>query len=386
MPATQKITIMDFDYTGSTAEMLFEHFKTSAKGLSQEEAEERLKQYGFNEPAKKKKRTIFVQIISKFLNPLVVMLLIISGFSLFFGEKISAAFVLAMAVISVFLSFIQEYRAGREAQRLSEMVRATATVFRDGAAKEIKIREIVPGDIVDLYAGDMIPADMRIISCKDLFISQASITGESFPIEKFSEPMTGPCASIADMRNIAFMGSSVVSGTAIGLVVKTGISTQFGEISQRLVTMRVQTSFDKGVHQFTWLMIKFMLVMVMVIFLINAIGKGNWLEALLFSLAVAVGLAPEMLPMLVAINLSKGAIGMAKKQVIVKRLNAIQNFGAMDVLCTDKTGTLTLDRITVERHCNVVRVEDEDVLRYAYINSYYQTGLKNLLRPRDTRP
>ncbi len=379
MPATQKIKILDFDYTGSTPEVLFGHFRTSSKGLLQQEAEERLKQYGFNEPAKKKKRTILIQLISKFVNPLVVMLLVIAGFSLFFGEKINAGFLLAMALASVFLSFVQEYRAGQEAQRLSEMVRATATVFRDGAAKEIKIREIVPGDIVDLYAGDMIPADMRIISCKDLFINQASLTGESFPIEKFSEPASVPSGDMAGMQNIVFMGSSVVSGTALGLVIKTGISTQFGELSQRLATIRVQTDFDKGTRQFTWLMIRFMLVMVVIIFLINAIGKGNLLEALLFSLAVAVGLAPDMLPMLVTINLSKGAIMMAKKRVIVKRLNAIQNFGAMDVLCTDKTGTLTMDKITVEKHCNVVRVEDEDVMRYAYINSYYQTGLKNLL-------
>jgi len=284
-----------------------------------------------------------------------------------------------MAIISVFLSFFQEYRAGKEAEKLSEMVRATATVIRNGKSREVKIREIVPGDIVDLFAGDMIPADLRIISCKDLFINQASLTGESFPAEKVAGPIQPKGTSLSEVTNIAFMGTSVVSGTALGLVIKTGLSTQFGEVSRKLATMHMETSFDKGIRSFTWLMIRLMLVLVIVIFAINAALKGNFIEALMFSLAVAIGLTPEMLPMLVAINLSKGAITMAKKQVIVKRLNSIQNLGAMDVLCTDKTGTLTLDKIVLEKHCDVTGKEDEDVLRLAYINSFYQTGLKNLL-------
>jgi Mg2+-importing ATPase len=369
----------DFDYIGCSQEVLLEKFKTSSKGLHEQEAVRRLEEYGYNEPAKKKKRTILFQILSKFLNPLVIVLLIIAGFSLFFGEKISAILIIIMAFISVFLSFIQEHRAGKEAEKLSEMVRITATVYRNGKPKEVNIREIVPGDIVDLFAGDMIPADLRIISCKDLFINQASLTGESFPVEKTSEAVVSSKRSPAELANIAFMGSSVVSGTGLGVVVKTGLSTQFGEISRKLATITVASSFDKGIHKFTWLMIRFMVVLVLIIFGINAFNKGNIIEALLFALSVAVGLTPEMLPMLVAINLSKGAIAMSKKEVIVKRLNAIQNFGAMDVLCTDKTGTLTLDKIILEKHCDVVRKENDDVLRFAYINSYYQTGLKNIL-------
>ena len=369
----------DFDYIGCPAEVLFEKLKTSAKGLTEKEAQKRIEEYSYNEPAKRKKRTILTQILSRFINPLVIILLIIAAFSMFFGEKISALLVSLMAIMSVFLSFIQEYRAGKEAEKLSEMVRATATVYRNGKAREVKIREIVPGDIVDLFAGDMIPADLRIISCKDLFINQASLTGESFPIEKISEPLQNKNGPIAELRNIAFMGSSVVSGTALGVAVKTGISTKFGEISRKLATMRVETSFDKGVYKFTWLMIRAMLFMILFIFAINALRRGNLIESLLFSLGVAVGLAPEMLPMIVTINLSKGAIAMSKKQVIVKRLSSIQNFGAMDVLCTDKTGTLTMDKIVLERHCDVVRKDSDDVLRYAYINSFYQTGLKNLL-------
>jgi Mg2+-importing ATPase len=352
---------------------------SSLKGLSDEEAKKRLEKYGYNEPARKKKRTVIFQIFSKFLNPLVVVLLIIAGFSLFFGEKISALLVILMALISVFLSFIQEYRAGKEAERLSEMVRATATVIRNGKPREVKIREIVPGDIIDLFAGDMVPADLRIVSCKDLFINQASLTGESFPIEKTAEPIAPKSLSASELTNIAFMGSSVISGTALGLVIRTGLATKFGELSKRLAAIYVESSFDKGIRSFTWLMIRVMVILVLVIFAINAFLKGDIIQSLLFSLSVAVGLTPEMLPMLVAINLSKGAIAMSKKDVIVKRLNATQNFGAMDVLCTDKTGTLTLDKIVLEKHCDVVRKEDEDVLRFAYINSFYQTGLKNIL-------
>ena len=374
-----KSQIWDFDYIGCSQEIIFEKLKVSAKGLTEQETKKRLQEYGFNEPAKKKKRTILREILSKFLNPLVIVLLIIGGFSLFFGEKISAIIVSLMAVMSVTLAFVQEHRASKAAEKLSEMVRTTATVLRNGKSKEISIREIVPGDMIDLFAGDMIPADLRIISCKDLFINQASLTGESFPVEKVCTPIIPKNNSISELNNIAFMGSSVVSGTALGVVIKTGIATQFGELSRKLATMRIETSFDKGINKFTMLMVKAMICMVMFIFAIIAIRHGNFIEALLFSLGVAVGLTPEMLPMIVTLNLSKGAIAMSKKEVIVKRLNSIQNFGAMDVLCTDKTGTLTMDKIVLEKHCDVVRKEDEDVLRCAYINSFYQTGLKNLL-------
>ncbi len=370
---------LDFDFVNCTQETLFEKMGTSQKGLTDEEAKKRLSEYGFNEPAKKKKRTILFQILSKFLSPLVIVLLVIGVFSLFFGEKVSAILVMLMALISVLLSFVQEYRAGREAEKLSEMVRSTATVYRNGKAREIKIKEIVPGDIVDLFAGDMIPADLRIIFCKDLFVNQASLTGESFPVEKSSNLIESKSSSPAALTNIAFMGSSVVSGTGLGVVIKSGLATQFGELSRKLATIPIETGFDRGVRSFTWLMIRSMLVLVAVIFAINALSKGNPIQAFLFSLAVAVGLTPEMLPMLVAINLSKGALAMSKKEVIVKRLNSIQNFGAMDILCTDKTGTLTLDKIILEKHCDVVRNDDEDVLRLAYINSFYQTGLKNIL-------
>lgn len=360
-------------------EELFREIGTTPSGLTNREAAKRLESFGYNEPAKKKKRSLLRQFLSKFLNPLVVVLVIIGVFSWFFGERIEAFLVLLMIIVSVFLTFIQEYRSGKEAEKLGEMVRATAGVIRAGRKKEIKIREIVPGDVVDLSAGDMIPADLRIISCKDLFVNQAALTGESFPIEKFANGLSAKPVSTTDFSNIAFMGSSVVSGSATGVVIRTGGGTRFGELARQLAAVSPASSFDKGVHQFVWLMIRIMIVLVAIIFLINAVFKGSWIEALLFSLAVAVGLTPEMLPMIITVNLSKGAIAMAQKKVIVKRLNSIQNLGAMDVLCTDKTGTITLDKVVLEKHCDVVRNENPEVLKMAYINSFYQTGLKNLL-------
>jgi Mg2+-importing ATPase len=369
----------DIDYSSTSIDLIYKELKTSQIGLSDKEAKRRLGLYGYNEPAKKKRIPVVVQLLLKFANPLVVLLLVIAGFSLFFGGKISALIVVSMAVISVVLSFFQEYSAGREAEKLSEMVHTTATVVRHGRSREVEIKDIVPGDIVDLFAGDMIPADVRVISCKDLFINQASLTGESFPVEKFAGQIHAKTRSTSDLSNIAFMGTSVISGTGLGVVIKTGVNTQFGELSKRLAAVGVETSFDKGVREFTWLMIYAMLILVLFIFAINAFRRGDLIEALLFSLGVAVGLTPEMLPVLVTLNLSRGAIAMSKKEVIVKRLDSIQNFGAMDVLCTDKTGTLTLNHIILEKHCDVLGKENEEVLLYAYINSFNQTGLKNLL-------
>jgi len=368
MKNKQKIQTLDFDYKGCSKEILFEKFQTSLSGLSETEAQQRLDAYGLNEAVKKQKRTVVFQFIIKFFHPLVVLLVVIAAVTFWTGDAVSGSIIGVMAVMSVILGFYQEYRAGKEAERLSEMVRATATVCRNGKSKEIPIRQIVPGDIVDLFAGDMIPADLRIIQAKDLFINQAALTGESMPVEK---------TSVVD--SVAFMGSSVVSGTALGVVIRTGLATEFGEISKRLSSINQPTSFDRGINKFVWLMIRAMVVLVVAICAINYFTKGNFMEAFLFSLAVAIGLTPEMLPMLVTINLSKGAIAMSKKDVIVKRLNSIQNFGAMDVLCTDKTGTLTLDRIVLERYCDIVRKEDPGVLKLAYINSFYQTGLKNIL-------
>ncbi len=368
----------DFDYAGSTPEVLYAKFRTSEAGLSEHEAVSRLREYGPNEPVKKKRRGPLAQLLSKFVNPLIIVLIIVGAFSAIIGEIAGSVLIAAMIVLSVSIAFVQEYRSGKEAEKLAEMVRTTASVVRGGKHREISIKKLVPGDIVNLAAGDLVPADVRVLTCKDLFVNQSALTGESFPVDKCAV-QAQPAADQIWAGNIALMGTSVVSGAATALVIKTGGDTQFGAVAHELVETRPPTSFDRGIHDFSWLMIRAMLVMVLAIFAINALFRGTLIEAFLFSLAVAVGLTPEMLPTIVAVNLSKGASDLAKKKVIVKHLNSIQNFGAMDILCTDKTGTLTLDQVVLVRHCDVNGAEDETVMLHAYLNSFYQTGLKNLL-------
>jgi Mg2+-importing ATPase len=259
------------------------------------------------------------------------------------------------------------------------MIKVTATVIRDGQPGEIPLQELVPGDVVKLAAGDMIPADVRLVAAKDLFLVQASLTGESLPVEKTDAPEPPGDRSPVELRNLCFIGTSVESGTAHAVVVATGPQTYLGGMARSLSGQEVETNFDRGVKKFTWLMIRFMMVMVPLVFLINGFNKHNWKEAFFFALAVAVGLTPEMLPTIVSVCLSKGAIMMSRKKVIVKRLNAIQNFGAMDVLCTDKTGTLTMDRVILQSHCDVVGEEADNVLQAAYLISHFQTGLKDVL-------
>jgi Mg2+-importing ATPase len=381
---TSTLAIMegrDFDTWSatSTVDNVLKRLSTNKDGLDQHEVRARHLRYGYNQPSKSKETHPIVELLLRFKDPLIVVLLVVGTVSLLMGQTVSALLVYFMAFASVILSFVQERRAKNEARKLGEMVSTTASVIRGGKQHEVHLKMLVPGDIIYLSAGDIIPADLRIISAKDLFINQASLSGESYPVEKTPDPCAGACKSTTDLPNIAFMGSNVVSGTAFGVVIATGDSTMYGELVVRVGSQEIQTRFDKGIHDFVMLLIKFMVVMVVAIFAINSILKGNILEAFLFSLAVAVGLTPEMLPMMVAINLSNGAIKMSQKKVIVKKLSAIQNFGAMDVLCTDKTGTLTLGEVVLERHFDLNGVESEDVMRFAYLNSHFQTGLKNLL-------
>ncbi|MFB3892105.1 MAG: magnesium-translocating P-type ATPase [Phycisphaerae bacterium] len=360
--------------------------QSTSTGLTQEQVEQRLEQYGPNVVAKEKRHSWLVLLARAMVNPLVILLLALATLSYLTGDLRAAIVMLAMVVLGVVLRFVQESRADAAAARLKAMISVTATVVRDGAAREVPLAELVPGDIVKLSAGDMVPADVRILISKDLFVTQASMTGESMPVEKSHWPAPHvEGRSPLELANVCFLGTSVESGAATGLVVTTGLNTYLGTMSKAMVGQQIQTSFDKGISKFTWLMIRFMLVMVPLVFLINALtkhtpdGGHDWKESFFFALAVAVGLTPEMLPMIVTVCLSKGAIAMSRKKVIVKRLHSIQNFGAMDVLCTDKTGTLTLDKVIIERHCNVVRQEDDEVLALAYLNSYFQTGLKNVL-------
>lgn len=349
------------------------------QGLSQEQVEQRLEQRGPNVVAQEEHHSRLGLLGRAMLNPLVVLLLVLATVSLLTGDMKAAIVMSAMVVLGVALRFIQESKADAAAAKLKAMISVTATVIRDGKPREVPLAELVPGDVVKLSAGDMIPADVRILSCKDLFVIQSSLTGESLPIEKTEAPSNGNTRSPLEFTNLAFLGTSVESGTATALVVATGLTTYLGTMSKSIVGQQVQTSFDKGISKFTWLMIRFMAVMAPLVFVINGLSKGNWREAFFFAVAVAVGMTPEMLPMIVTVCLSKGAMAMSRKKVIVKGLNSIQNFGAMDVLCTDKSGTLTLDRVIIEKHCDVVRKEDDDVLALAYLNSYFQTGLKKVL-------
>jgi P-type Mg2+ transporter len=363
----------------SDTETVLGELESRPEGLSQAEADSRLKQYGLNEIAREKRQSALMRLLSNVKNPLVLLLTALGVLSFLTGDLRATAVIFVMVVLGVVLRFFQEMRADNAAEKLKAMVSNTATLVRDGKEAEVPLKMLVPGDIIRLAAGDMVPADVRVLSAKDLFLNQAALTGESLPVERKAGAMSADVQNPLELPNICFLGSNVESGSATAVVIHTGDKTYFGSLAASIVGQRQLTSFDKGVNRFTWLMIRFIAVMVPAVFLINGLSKHNWLEAFLFAMAVAVGLTPEMLPMIVTVNLSKGALAMARKKVIVKRLNAIQNFGAMDVLCTDKTGTLTQGKIVLEKHLDAHGDPSEKVLQYGYLNSYHHTGLKNLL-------
>jgi len=348
-------------------------------GLSETEADSRLKQVGTNEIAREKHKSPLMRLLGNIKNPLVLLLSALGVLSYLTGDLRATVVIFVMVVLGVVLRFFQEMRADNAAEKLKAMVSNTATLMRDGKEEEVSLKMLVPGDIIRLAAGDMVPADVRVLSAKDLFLNQAALTGEALPVEKKVAQASADVQNPLDLPNLCFLGSNVESGSATAVVIQTGDRTYFGSLAASIVGQRQLTSFDKGVNKFTWLMICFIAVMVPAVFLINGLSKHNWLEAFLFAMAVAVGLTPEMLPMIVTVNLSKGAIVMSRKKVIVKRLNAIQNFGAMDVLCTDKTGTLTQGKIVLEKYLDVNGDPSEKVLQYGYLNSYHHTGLKNLM-------
>jgi Mg2+-importing ATPase len=375
-------------------EALLASLETTTAGLNEEQITERLDRDGVNEVSHEKPPHWTLQLLRAFKNPFIIVLLILAIVQVVLTpDDLSGPIIIAVMVgISVLLSFTQEYRSSQAAEKLKAMVRNTATVTRrasDGHSEriEVPVGELVMGDIVHLGAGDMVPADLRLLTAKDLFISQAILTGESLPVEKAAPSHAhlveggehgAQQGNPLELPTICFMGTNVVSGTATAVVAATGSRTYLGSLARTIVGERVQTSFDRGVSSVSWLLIRFMLVMVPVVLGIQWYKHG-FLEALLFALSVAVGLTPEMLPLIVTANLAKGAMAMSRRKVVVKRLNAIQNFGAMDVLCTDKTGTLTLDKIVLERHLDLDGEDSEDALEYGYLNSHFQTGLKNLM-------
>lgn len=359
-------------------EEVFSRLKTSPSGLTSVEAESRLQICGRNEIARRKKRSALVDFLLHFKNPLVMILIFAAMLSGVLGELSNTGIILSIIFLSVILDYYQESKAEKAAQLLKEKVTTTATVMRNSRKQEIPLSEIVPGDVIFLSAGDIVPADSRVISAKDLFVNQAALTGESIPVEK-TPSLVPKSASMNEWTNFLFMGTSVVSGTGTAVVVRTGANTEFGKIARKLLARAPETDFERGLKGFGYMIMQVTFLLVIFVFFINALFKRDILESLLFSVALAVGLTPELLPMILSINLSNGALSMSRKGVIVKRLSSIQNFGTMDVLCTDKTGTLTENKIKLVLHVNLEDSEDEKVLLYSFLNSYFQTGLKSPL-------
>jgi P-type Mg2+ transporter len=358
---------------------------SSPEGLSESDAANRLALHGPNLIAQEKPPSLLREFLERAANPLNALLATLAAASWLLGDVHSSVVVLLIVLLATLMAFVQEHRSNDAAARLRSMVTSMATVKRrdgeeaPGVYGEIPFERLVPGDVLRLSAGDMIPADLRLLSSKELFLNQSALTGEGMPVEKSAASCGPDERDPFEAPNLCMMGASVVSGFATAMVVHTGAQTCFGRLADRIAKRRESTSFDKGVNRFIWLMIRFMLVMAPTVFLINGLAKGDWGEAMLFSVAVAVGLTPELLPMIVTVNLAKGAIEMSKRRVIVKRLNAIQNFGAMDVLCTDKTGTLTQNRVVLSLSLDLAGASSERVLEYAWLSSHFQSGLKNLL-------
>jgi Mg2+-importing ATPase len=365
--------------TSTNIDAILRDMGSSPAGLSDKKARLRLHKYGPNEVTRQKKKGILAHLWDNFVNPLVLLLTALGIVSWATDDHAGATVIFSMVVVGIVMRFYQEVRADHAAEKLRAMISTKATVIRSGKTKDVPLKTIVPGDIVTLSAGDMIPADVVLVSSKDLFVTQAALTGESMPVEKRHDVTPKPEQSPLEMANICFLGSNVESGSGTAVVINTGDKSYFGSLAVTITSERTLTSFDKGVNHFTWLMIRFMLVMVPAVFLINGFLKHDWMQAFLFAVAVAVGLTPEMLPMIVNVNLAKGAQAMAKKKVIVKRLNSIQNFGAMNILCTDKTGTLTQGRVILEKFLDARGNPSDKVLHYGYLNSFHHTGLKNLL-------
>ncbi|WP_370422094.1 magnesium-translocating P-type ATPase [Streptomyces sp. QH1-20] len=385
------------DVSSRPAARVLQDVHATAQGLRNDEAADRLERHGANVVAHERAPRWFVQLAKAYWNPFILVLVVLDAVMLWQWLQVAdeepfdpgIAILGTMVLVSGLLRFWQEYRSGRSAAALRALVTTTCAVARrEGrgdapATVEIPMDQVVPGDVVRLAAGDLVPADLRLLTAKDLMVSQAALSGESLPVAKadtrlhdYGQTLT---SDPVEADNLALMGTSVTSGAATGVVVATGQDTYFGSMAGSLTGERPQTGFDTGVRKVSFLLIRFMLVMVPVVFAVNGFTKGDWDEAFMFALAVAVGLTPEMLPMVVTTNLARGAVAMSRRKVVVKRLNAIQNLGAMDVLCTDKTGTLTEDRIVLDRYLDVRGQEDSEVLEHAYLNSHFQTGLRNLM-------
>lgn len=353
--------------------------ESSSEGLSQAEARQRLARFGANVLRKHGERALLLQFLDHFKNPLVMILLAASAVSALTGQITGFVIIWAIVLMSVTLDFVQEFRAGRAAEKLRQTVAVRATVLRDGSRREVPMAELVPGDVVLLAAGDLLPADCRVLEARDFFVNQALLTGESYPVEKHSGELATPTDDIGQADNAVFMGSAVISGMATVMVCRTGAETAVGDIADSLAEKPPASAFERGTHAFGIMIMRLTVLLVLFVFLINAWFARPFLESFLFAIALAVGLTPELLPMVVTVTLSRGALRMAKKHVIVKRLAAIHNLGSMDVLCTDKTGTLTEAKIRLERHLDADGRDSAQVLQLAFLNSHFESGLKSPL-------
>ncbi|HZJ85877.1 MAG TPA: magnesium-translocating P-type ATPase [Erysipelotrichaceae bacterium] len=377
-----------FDLASRPLEEIEEWFKVKPEGLTDEEAEEIREEYGDNEIDYGTEKPLWKIVVEAYFTPFTLVLFALAAVS-FMTDFIFVAvedqeifgpiIIVVLVVLSGTMTLVQTLRSNKSVEALESMVEVTSAIKRNGEFSEIRTEDIVVGDWVRLKAGDMIPADIRLVASKDLFIAQTSLTGESYPVEKRAMSEVVEVTNETAYETLAFTGTEVVSGSAQGIVVRTGNYTLFGGIADELAHEQPETSFDIGIKNTSLLLIRFMVVMAVIVILINGLTKGDWLQALIFGVSIAVGLTPEMLPMIVTTNLVKGANDMAKEGTIVRNLHGIQNFGAIDVLVTDKTGTLTQDNIILQSHLNVDGVESERVLRHAYFNSFYQTGLGNLM-------
>lgn len=364
-------------FAGLNVKEVLHKLGSTKDGLSHKEATRRLRNFGRNILATEKRANLALEYLAGLKNPLVLILLFASIVAFILGEAVDASIIAIIILLSATLNFFQEYRANQAAEKLKEKVATQTTVIREGKKHEVKITDICLGDVIFLSSGDLVPADARILSAEDFFINQSSLTGESFPVEKISNPIGPENVSLTNLSNIIFFGSSVITGSATAIIVKTGSSTEFGKIAKDLAATPADSEFTRGIKSFSYFLLRTTIFLVLVVFLINAITKHDVFESLLFALAVAVGLTPELLPMILTVTMAKGSIGMAKNGVIVKKLNAIPSLGSMDILCTDKTGTLTEGKIELIKYTDPFGHYSGKALTYAYLSSLFQTGIKN---------
>ena len=358
---------------------LFAHLDSSEAGLSSDEARRRLADVGPNEPGQRRRGAALGALLTFLANPLVLILLVASGVSSLLGDLVNAVLIALMVLLSVLLNFLQTYRSQRAAERLRDTVAPTASVLRDGAWGEMARHALVPGDLIRLSAGDQVPADARLLETRDLHLQQAALTGESMPVEKDAGELSTAPRQLADARNMVFLGTSVVSGTALALVVATGPATAFGDIAARLATRPPETEFERGTQHFALLILRTVLFLVLFVLVISVILHRPAFESLLFAVALAVGLTPEFLPMIITVTLGQGAVRMARHKVIVKHLAAIEDFGSMDILCSDKTGTLTTGEMGLDRCLDPLGHPAERPVQLAALNSLYETGIRSPL-------